>query len=263
MIEILKSVRLSKGSKIALSVWFILLMLVVIIFFALRFMSKDRIDYADMIVESEASPQVIACKEKCKEIGNIDRNNLAEFNACEKACEAIVPTIFSYNVRLKFENPIFRARKHFVEITPLGVEWSDVAKSLNLGGVERIVQDSKDSYFVVITLDSPLEIGQNIGVLGYKTKILNNTLKYPIKRLILILVIGIGLWVLLVPCKMYFSAFDTRYPRIIKDNTIDSTLLNFSFKDKVFLILSAVLIIALFIFQFWLGYPGFHIIGDT
>lgn len=78
MIEILKSVRLSKGSKIAISVWFILLMLVVIIFLALRFMSKDRIDYADMIVESEASPQVIACKEKCKEIGNIDRNNLAE-----------------------------------------------------------------------------------------------------------------------------------------------------------------------------------------
>ncbi len=259
MIEILKSVRLSKGSKIALSVWFILLMLVVIVFLALRFMSKDRIDYADMIVESEASPQVIACKEKCKEIGNIDRNNLAEFNTCEKACENIVPTIFSYNVRLKFENPIFRAQKHFVEITPLGVEWSDVAKSLNLGGIERVVQDSKDSHFVVITLDSPLEIGQNLGVLSYKTKILSNTLKYPLKRLILILVIGIGLWVLLVPCKAYFAVFDRKYPKI----TQDSILLDFSFKDKAFLSLSAVVILGLFVFQFWLGYPGYHIIGDT
>lgn len=259
MIEILKSVRLSKGSKIAISVWFILLMLVVIIFLALRFMSKDRIDYADMIVESEASPQVIACKEKCKEIGNIDRNNLAEFNACEKACEAIVPTIFSYNVRLKFENPIFRAQKHFVEITPLGVEWSDVAKSLNLGGIERVVQDSKDSHFVVITLDSPLDIGQNLGVLSYKSKILSNTLKYSIKQLILILVIGIGLWVLPVSCRAYFATFDRKYPKI----TQDSMLFSFSFKDKTFLSLSAVVILGLFVFHFWLGYPGFHISGDT
>lgn len=259
MIEILKSVRLSKGSKIALSVWFVLLMLVVIIFLALRFMSKDRIAYADMVVEGEAFPQVLACKEKCRDIGNIDRSNLAEFESCEKACETIVPTTFSYTIRLKFENPIFRTQKHFVEITPLSVEWNDRLRGLNLGGVERIVQDSKDSHFVTITLDSPLEVGQSIGILGYESKILSNTLKYPIKRLILILVIGIGLWVLLVPCRMYFSVFESKYPKITKD----LTLLDFSFKDKAFLVLSAVVIASLFVFQFWLGFPGFHISGDT
>ena len=262
MIEILKSVRLSKGSKIALSVWFVLLMLVVIVFLALRFMSKDRIDYANMVVESEIYSQVIACKEKCKEMGNIDGNNLAEFNAYEKACEAIVPTIFSYNVRLKFENPIFRARKHFVEIMPLGVEWNDRLRGLNLGGVERIIQNSSDHRFATITLDSPLEIGQNLGIVSYQSKILSDALKYFVEKLILILIIGIGVWILLVPCKMYYNALDTKYPRIIKENA-DSALLNFSFKDKFFLILSAVAIVSLFLFQLWLGYPGFHIIGDT
>lgn len=34
-------------------------------------------------------------------------------------------------------------------------------------------------------------------------------------------------------------------------------------KDNIFLVFSLMLIGALFVFQFWLGFPGFHVIGDT
>ena len=256
MFKILKS--LGKGAKIALMVWVVLLVLVVATFGVLRAMSKDRVDVASMIVESEVSPQVIACKEKCKEIGNIDQSNLAEFEGCESRCEKIHITEYGYRVRLKFDNPIFRAHRSFVEITPRSVEWNSGASGLHLGGLERILQDSKDSRFVSITLDSPLEIGQELGVLSYESKILSNTLKYPIKRLVLILVMGVGLWVLLVPCAKWFNTFEAKHPRSRQDS-----LLPLSPKDRIFLSISALLIVALFVFQFWLGFPGYHIIGDT
>lgn len=250
---------LSKGAKIALGVWFALLVLVVASFGILRAMSKDRLDSASMVVEGEVFPQVIACKQKCREIGNIDQSNLAEFEGCESRCEKIHITEYGYRVRLKFDSPIFRAHSNFVEITPRKVEWSDGVRGLHLGGIERIVQDSKDSRFVSITLDSPLQIGQELGVLSYESKILSNVLKYPVKRLVLLLVMGVGLWVLLVPCAKWFSAFEAKYPRISQA----SLLPPLSLKDRIFLGLSGLLILALFVFQFWLGFPGYHIIGDT
>lgn len=263
----LKYVRLGRGVKIALSVWLVLLVLVVATFGVLRAMSKGRVDVASMIVESETLPQVIACKEVCKknckdkcgEMDNANKNNPTELKGCESGCEKIHITEYSYLVRLKFNSPIFRSHSNFVEITPSSVEWSDGVHSLHLGGVERIVQDSKDSRFVRITLDSALQIGQELGTLSYKSKILSNTLKYPIKRLMVVLIAGILLWVLLVFCAKWVNAFEEKYPRILQA----SLLPPLSCRDRIFLSISGLLIFVLFVFQFWLGFPGFHIIGDT
>lgn len=73
-----KSVLLGKksgGGKIALGV-FVLPILTLVTLLTLRFMSKDSIDY---VVESEVCTQVIVCKE----IGNINENNLEEFSVYE------------------------------------------------------------------------------------------------------------------------------------------------------------------------------------
>ena len=142
MIEILKSVRLSKGSKIAISVWFILLMLVVINLLALRFMSKDRIDYADMIVESEITRTIEKCKAVCSEMAFINVKNAEFVNTCQKQCEENRNETHTYEIKLDFKSKIFRAHLTYGAIILNEVEWSkDIerlgGRGFNLSVIKR------------------------------------------------------------------------------------------------------------------------------
>lgn len=258
MIEILKSVRLSKGSKIALSVWFVLLMLVVIIFLALRFMSKDRIDYADMIVESEITRTIEKCKAVCSEMAFINVKNAEFVNTCQKQCEENRNETHTYEIKLDFKSKIFRAHLTYGAIILNEVEWSkDIER---LGGVVSIYQLSKDNGNLEIVAPYQLQVGQNIGIASYSTEFSTLLLQDYAGRLIFLFGLCVMIWFLYVPLRLYLARFNTTHPKQhIEQYALNSVL---SLKDKLFLALSACIIIALFIFQFWLGFPGYHVIGD-
>ncbi|AQQ58904.1 hypothetical protein XJ32_00975 [Helicobacter bilis] len=258
MIEILKSVRLSKGSKIALSVWFILLMLVVIIFLALRFMSKDRIDYADMIVDSEITRTKGECKATCSEATPINFQKNGFFEICKKQCMD-TNTLHTYRINLVFKNEVFKAQRFYGDIHIAYIEWSkDIEK---LGNVASIYQAAKDNGNLEIVAPYQLQVGQNIGIASYSTEFSTLLLQDYAGRLIFLFGLCVMMWFLYVPLRLYLARFNTTYPKQhIEQYALNSAL---SLRDKLFLALSACIIIALFIFQFWLGFPGYHLISDN
>ncbi|WP_334084125.1 hypothetical protein [Helicobacter typhlonius] len=224
--------RLSRGVKIALMLWVALFVIICISFGVLKVMSKDRIYTATMIVHSNV---VLECKERC----------LAD-KECENACiKDSKQSAYTYSVKLKFDNPIFRAHTQFATISLLDMQWS---KDIGLVG------DVRQSWnYIDIDTNKELQIGKNIGTLSYVTHFESYLLYHSLSILIYVLICGF----------VYVYARDsmklnTTYPK----KTLLHTL-TLNKKDKIFLGISGLLIALLFAFQFWLGFPGFHIIGDT
>lgn len=259
MIEILKSIHLNKGTKIALSIWFVLLILVFIVFGFLRFMSKDRIDYADMIVANEISRTIEECKAVCREATpiNVQKNNF--FNTCQNQCQKGKKALHIYDIELDFESEVFKAYRFYGDIHITDIKWNEDMEQF--GNVASVYQITKDSGHLEIAIPHKLQIGQNIGTISYSTEFSSLILQDYAGRLIFIFALCVMIWFLYVPLRIYIAKFNITHPKHC--DRVQSNQFALSLKDKLFLTLSACIVVILGIFQFWLGYPGYHVIGDN
>lgn len=171
-----------------------------------------------------------------------------------------------YTAKLIFSSPIFRAHKDAVAITIRSIDW-------DLAQAPSFTHPSPDSNRLELISQSPLELGSHIGTLFYSAKILATPLQSTLQCLTFALVV----WLVLVFGKKMARKFDAAHPKrapIVSHSLLDSTnkslwggghtsLAPLTRRDWAFLCASFGLILGLFVFQLWLGFPGFHIIGDT
>lgn len=223
----------SKRTKITFAIWAMLCVLVCAMYAILTLMSSGRLDSAKMRVVS----QEIATYEQIQACAN---NNQALCN----------DVFYSYRIKLLFASHIFRAQRYFSQITPYSVAWDAGVEHLELSS---IIQNSKDDNYIWLTTTQKIELGEEIGTLAYSTQFYPRLMLEPLAWLVIILVVAIWFrWLLLL-----YREINTSQPTFIQAN------ISLSYKDRIFFVCSILIILLLFGFQAWLGFPGFHIIGDT
>lgn len=248
--------------RVALSIWLGLVCLMCVGFGVLSLMSENRVDSAKILIDSELTQQ--KCLTTCAKIHENNPNLRIE---CAKGCESMVYDTYTYKVAIEYNNRFFRSYKNKAEITILDAKLTDKIElvPLNLdsemdkdASFGLIMREAKDERFAFISTKEPLELRQNIGEIFYSTKYLNSLLLMSLKYMLLLLMAGL----LTIFCyrwsSKYFYAFNCKYPK-----KTQSALKPLNPKDRAFLALSGMVVFSLFIFQFWLGFPGFHVIGDT
>lgn len=216
--------KLDSRIQIALITYFLCVALTLCIFGGLRLASTDKLLQADIRI----------------------------INTLESSDQA-----HHYTAKLIFSNPIFRAHKDAVAITIHSIEW-DLAKA------PSFTRQSPDSNRLELTTQAPLELGSDIGTLTYSTKILAT----PLQAALQCLSFALLLWLMIIFIQRVAS-LNALYPKSTFTTSKFSwggghtSLAPLTRRDKAFLCASFGLIVGLFVFQLWLGFPGFHIIGDT
>lgn len=257
----------SRGKRIIILSWLICVVFVMAGYGILRFMSEGRLDSAHIIIKNEITSQKIEkpeCIEKCK--AQYSSQNIKECE-CKVGAE-----IHTYTAKLKFNSAIFRTQSKTIAIEPIKIEWQGSGLKNELSSFKH---ERADGNYITFSTAKTLEIGTDVGVLYYKTKILGRLFSYCLYFILLVpaVIIAICMAFILIT---KFIRFNINHPKIIykakssarmqSDKIHASSPYALSLlqkKDRIFLIGSYFLILVLFAFQFWLGFPGYHIIGDT
>lgn len=141
---------------------------------------------------------------------------------------------------LKPESKLFKFSKSINESTLINIS------------LDSSISDFKQDYrYIFFKSDAKLESNEIIGTFSYKL-----SYKKLIKRIIYILFISIVFY-------LFALLLDRLLKTLPAKTKLESSLESLDSKDKLFLSFAWGICLALFIFQFWLGFPGFYIIGDT
>lgn len=215
--------KLDSRIKCALIAWSLCTALALCIFGGLRLASTDRLLQADIRI----------------------------INTLESSDQS-----HHYAAKLIFSHPIFRAHKDAVAITIRSIDW-------DLAQAPSFTHPSPDSNRLELISQTPLELGSHIGTLFYSAKILAT----PLQSTLQCFSFALLLWFMIIVIQRVAASLNASYPRKLESTSKFSwghtSLAPLTRRDKAFLCASFGLIVGLFIFQFWLGFPGFHIIGDT
>lgn len=116
------------------------------------------------------------------------------------------------------------------------------------------IQHNNDDNFFTFQSSNP-NLKGNIGIFSYSINFqISNILEYPLNKLFNCILL------------YFITIFILKWiKKISNDQNIahSSHALSISKKDKTFCFFVAMLCSSLFAFTFWLGFPGYHLIGDT
>lgn len=233
---------LHKIFKRFLIFWSILAVIALITAIALSFLSKDK-----------------------------EFNAKVSFNTCNFDEAENINFCF---IDIHYQSSIFRLSKNVSSISLAKMDFSSLADDFWIDNRGKITFKSKENL--------KLESKQNMGNLSYSVSfkpLFKSIKRYFINGILLVSFIYLFIFV----CKRSFANLP---PQILESNNASWQILesknlapqNFArqnldsklsqpslltLKDKLFLSFTIAICIGLFAFTFWLGFPGYHIIGDT
>lgn len=141
------------------------------------------------------------------------------------------------NLRLRFSNPIFRAQKNISDIEIIRTQWA----VSNINGEFRSEISAHN-----------VKNGEIIGSVIYEVRFLKS------------FYFGILFKILGLFVAVYLFRFSKNYILNLPNIGVIPTQMQYLTRsDWIFLIFAAMIAMLLFGFQFWLGFPSFHVIGDT
>lgn len=268
MLDFLKSLevfRLAKWQKVVVWILCAIAAVLCVAFLSLKWYAHDRSFEAVFYLESM---EEVSDEAESKELeGKVGGQNLAmdsHKSASSDKVNGKSNKKYAYVAKLKFKNVIFSPQRHFSEIEALAWEWKDGVDSVlleNLRVDNRRVRFESAQY-IELQDSSALKLG----ALAYKCHFLWEFLWDIAWRLFALLFIIFALPLVIRAFRLYASLLPPKVALFSKNSAESSApkaTKTLGAGDKAFLTFSLLLIIALFIFQFWLGFPGYHIFGDT
>lgn len=153
----------------------------------------------------------------------------------------------TYIAKLYFDSHIFRNQSNVSTITLIQAHTSYQITDI------RLHKDSAN--YLEFQSKQALSNEQNIGKISFSTNFI--FLWDILPRLMIVFIFGVGIWWLCVPLKKILANIDTTYPKIPTTHTPQKPI------SYVLLFSICALILVLFVFQFSLGFPGYHVLGDT
>lgn len=206
-----------------LGVWFGIVVFTILILSVLNIFYKDRVENGYAIVAGQ------------KQVNTQEQK------------------FYEYVAKIKFSSPIFRAQKNLSKINIIDLTWDKQVEQ------KRILNFENPDGMKNILVHTPqiLKEHQEIANLTYTTYFL-------IPKALDYLLIQNFLPQILTICFILFfykviKKFNACYPK----RQIKHCQIVLHKRDKIFLGGVIAVCLVLFTFQFWLGFPGFHIIGDT
>jgi len=292
LIKSLSFFALKKWHKIALCAWILLVACGVIGFFALKGITNGKTFNAQMIVEGIESKSLTQCNAQCPPNANT-KDELDKRNICLESCKKSLEhssEIYDYRIKLQFDKRILKPHKNLAKITLTQAHFNNTIRqdlfidSNALNGLEMT------SRLFDITSKQVFEKGESLGRVTYIYEPLYGLLILIIKYLVELLIFCAGTWWIISFSRKEILCLNATYPRL-KSKHIQSahtpksthSLESIHIKStssaesapsniaqipldkyqKIFFISILTLIFGLFVFQFYLGFPGYHIIGDT